>query len=114
MRSVGGFFGPSEHPQRAKGVPPARLVLDLLQFDRHVAGVPGFEQPPAVPIAFRCDQVNRTRHALGRRHAGASQILQPAEHVVVPPGRERETRPGSVTLSVLLDHLTVERRRNRR
>ena len=51
----------------------------------------GLERPPAVGIALGRDQLDRLGHPLVGRDAGAAQVLQPPQHVVVPPRREGET-----------------------
>ena len=73
--------------------------------DRHRAGVAGLERPAAVAVALRCDQVDRLGHALVGRDAGAAQVFEPPQHVVVPPRREGEARPGGAALAVALDPL---------
>src|SRR5437870_8593712 len=100
-----GLFVPAEDAQGAEGVPPARPALALVRLYRHPAGVPGLERPPAVAIALRRDQKRRFGHALVGRDAGAAQVVQPPQHVVVPPGREGEPGPRGAALAVPLDRL---------
>jgi hypothetical protein len=50
-----GLFVPAEHAQGAEGVPPAQPALALVRLDRHPAGVPGLERPPAVAVGLRRD-----------------------------------------------------------
>src|SRR5439155_7035285 len=100
-----GLFVPAEDAQGAEGVPPARPAPALVRLDRHPAGVPGLERPPAVGVALRRDQLDRLGHALVGRDAGAAQVLQPPQHVVVPPRREREAGPGGPALAISLDDL---------
>ena len=47
-------------------------------------------------VALRLDQLDRLGHALVGRDAGSAQVLESPQHVVVPPGREGEARPGGV------------------
>src|SRR6267143_6211325 len=84
---------PAKHAQGAEGVPPARLAFALVNLDRHRAGVPGLERPPAIAFALGRDQLNRLGDALVGCYAGAAQVLESPQHVVVPPRREGETRP---------------------
>ena len=58
------------------------------------------ERPPAVAVALRLDQLDRLGHALVRRDAGSAQVLESPQHVVVPPGREGEARPGGVMIDL--------------
>lgn len=87
---------PAEHPQGAECDPPARPALAVVDLDRHAAGVPDLDWPPAVAIALRGDQLDRLGHALVGRHAGAAQVIEAAQHVVVPPRREGKAGPGVV------------------
>ena len=64
---------PAEHAQGAEGVPPARPALALVRLDRHRAGVPGLERPPAVAVALGRDQVDRLGHALVGSHTGTAE-----------------------------------------
>ena len=57
------------------------------------------------PSRLDATSVDRLGHALVGRDAGAAQVLQPAQHVVVPPGREGEARPRGAALAISLDHL---------
>src|SRR5260221_8335303 len=99
------WFVPAEDAQGAEGVPPARPALALVRLDRHPAGVLDLERPPAVAIALRRDQKGRLGHALVGRDAGAAQVVQPPQHVVVPPRREGEAGPCGAALAISLDHL---------
>jgi hypothetical protein len=47
-----GLFVPAEDAQGAEGVPPARPALAPIRLDRHPAGVPGLERPPAIAVAL--------------------------------------------------------------
>src|SRR5437899_1096556 len=85
-----GLLVPAEDAQAPEGVPPARTALALVDLDRHPAGVPGLERPPAVAVALRRDQLDRLGHALVGRNASAAQVLQPPQRIVVPPRREGE------------------------
>src|SRR5258706_11184457 len=99
------WFVPAEDAQGAEGVPPARPALALVRLDRHPAGVLDFEWPPAVAVALRRDHLDRLGQALVGRDAGAAQVVQPPQHVVVPPGREGEAGPRGAALAIPLDHL---------
>src|SRR5262245_20481511 len=85
-----GAVPPAQHPQRPQRVPAAGLAVAFvhLEVDRAWMGV--LEQPPAVGLALALDELDRLAHPLVRRSAGRSEVLEPAEHVVEPAGRERE------------------------
>jgi len=67
-------------------------------------GVPDLERPPAVGVALGRDQVDRLGHALVGRDAGAAQVLEPPQHIVVPPRRKAEARPRGAALAISLNH----------
>ncbi len=59
------------------------------------------------PSSSRLDatHVDRLGHPLVGRDAGAPQVLQPAQHVVVPPRREGQAGPVGAVRAITLDHL---------
>jgi hypothetical protein len=62
---------------------------------RHSAGVYG---PSSHPSLVRFDSTSSMASARRRRRdytPALAQVLEPAQHVVVPPGGEREASPGS-------------------
>src|SRR5262252_8913233 len=79
---------PAEHAQGAQRVPPARSAQGLVQLDRHYAGILRLEGPASFGVALRRDQLDRLAHAFIWRGAGAAQVVEPTQHVVVPPRRE--------------------------
>jgi hypothetical protein len=81
------------------------LALAIVYLHRHHAGIPGLERPPAVVVALRLNQLDCLRHTLVGSDAGAAQIVERAQHVVVPPRRESEARPRGAALAISLDHL---------
>src|SRR5260221_9065754 len=99
------WFAPAEDAQGAEGVPSTRPALALVRLDRHPAGVLDLERPPAGAVALRPDHLDRLGHALVGRDAGAAQVVQPPQHVVVPPRREGEAGPCGAALAISLDHL---------
>ena len=64
-----------------------------------LARVDVLERPAAVGIAIVLDDSDRLGHALVGPDLGVAQVVEPAQDVVVPPGREREPQPVGV------DHL---------
>src|SRR5258706_14477998 len=99
------WFAPAEDAQGAEGVPSARPARALVRLDRHPAGVLDLERPAAVAVALRRDHLDRLGHALVGGDAGAAQVVQPSQHVVVPPGREGKAAPRGAALAISLDHL---------
>src|SRR5512135_847958 len=58
------------------------------------------QRPAAIRAAPGLDQLDRLSRAFVRRDAGAAQVLEPAQNIVMIAGWERELSPGRV------DHLT--------
>src|SRR6185369_6578442 len=90
---------PAEHAQRAEGVPPAGLALAVLHLDVNLARVDVLERPPAVRIPMALDDADGLGDALVGLDPRVAQVIEAAQDVVVPPGRERELEPARV------DHL---------
>src|SRR5579859_2591430 len=63
------------------------------------------ERPAPVAVALRRDQLDCFGHAFVGRDAGAAQVVEPAQHVVVPPRREGEARPRGAALAIARDYL---------
>jgi len=60
-----------------------------------LAGVPDLERPPAVAVALDATISIASRHALIGSDAGVAQILEPPQHVVVPPrGKAKRVHAG--------------------
>src|SRR5256885_11070229 len=99
---------PAEHARGAEGVPPARSPLALVHREVQLAGMGILQGPAAVRIALGLNQVDRLGHPLVRNGAGRAQVVETAEHVIVPKGRVGELCPGrgALGLAVLVDHLT--------
>ena len=64
-----------------------------------VVGVEPIERPAAVLVAPLLHQVRRLGDPRVGIDAGAAQVVEPAQHVVVPDDRKREARPAGI------DHL---------
>src|SRR3954454_434392 len=92
---------PAEHPQRAERVPAARAPVAVLHLERDRA-LPGvLEEPRAVGLLLRPDQVDGLVQPRVRRVAGGAEVVQPAEDVEVPAGRMENWRnAGSMTSPV--------------
>jgi hypothetical protein len=57
-----------------EGVPPARPALALVDLNRHLAGVPHLERPPAVAVALGLKQADRLSHPFVGRDAKLKDI----------------------------------------
>src|SRR6187551_1603474 len=79
---------PVEHAHRAKRVPAARVALAVLHLEMYLSGVDGLERPTAVGIPIGLDDTDRLGDALVRRVPRCAQVVETAEDVEVPPGRE--------------------------
>jgi hypothetical protein len=97
------IFIPIQHSQSAESDPPTGPTLALVYLDRHHTGIPGFEQPPAGVVALRRDQVDCLGYSLVGRDTGAAQVLEPQQHVIVPPRRERKAGPRGTAFAISLD-----------
>src|SRR5439155_3480167 len=87
----------------------AGQTLTVVRLDGHRAGVPGFEGPAPVCAALRRDQLDRIGHSLVGRNAGAAQVIEAPQQVVVPPCRESKADPRGTALAVLLNHLAGQK-----
>src|SRR5579871_1516888 len=96
---------PVQYPQGAQSVPSARLSLAFVHLDGHHAGILGLQRPPPIAVTLRCDQRDSLGHPFIVGNAGAAEILESPQHVIVPPGRERETRPLGAALAISHDYL---------
>src|SRR6266496_3228384 len=81
------------------------MALALVYLDGHHAGIPSLKRPQPIAVTLRGDQLDSLGHPLFVHNAGAAQVLESPQNVVVPPRRERETRPREATLAISLDHL---------
>src|SRR5579863_7601777 len=96
---------PLQHSQGAQGIPAAWPALAVVDLQRHPAAIPGLERPSTLIVALRCDDLDRLGDAFVRLHAGAPQVLEPPQQVVMPPRWKGEARPVSAALAIPLDHL---------
>src|SRR5689334_1893823 len=85
------------------------MALALVDLDGHHAGITGFEGPQAIGVTLRCAERDRFSHAFIVRNAGAAQILECPQYVVVPPGWERDMCPRTARLAIGLDWLGSRR-----
>lgn len=72
----------------------ARIFSRLLGF--YFLFVEVVHRPPAVLMAPRSHNIDRFRNALVRFHTGAAQIVQAAQHIVMPKRWKCKTHPGAV------------------
>src|SRR5436305_6432539 len=83
-------FPPVEHPERAEGVPAARLPHATLEGEVDTTGMDPIEQPTAVRLPLRAHDLDGLRHpGIGLR-ARMPEVVERPEHVVAPGVRERE------------------------
>src|SRR3989475_1169280 len=95
---------PVQHAHRAQGVPMAGPAIALVHAELEIAqaGVDHFalvwvlERQSTFGVTLRADQVDGLGHARIGRHARCAQVVEPAQRVVVPAGREREQRERSI------------------
>src|SRR5260370_23404388 len=81
------------------------MSLAFVHLDGHHAGIPSLQRPQPIAVVLRCDQLDSLGHPFIVRNAGAAQVLESPQHVVVPPRRKRETRPLGAALAISLDYL---------
>jgi hypothetical protein len=62
------------------------------------------EEPATVGAPLRLDQIDRLGHARVGGDPGLAQMIEPPEHVVVPPDREGEPGPDRAARLPILDH----------
>src|SRR5438477_6567863 len=95
---------PAKHAQRAQGVPAAGLAFALVHAELEIAdaGVDHFalvwvlERQSPLGVTLGPDQVDGFGHARIGRDTRCAQVVEPAQRVVVPAGREREPREGRI------------------
>src|SRR5436190_11698823 len=87
---LGRCGSPGEHSQRAKGDPAAGLTLTL-HLEGRLARPGVLEGPSAGGLAMGLDDPDRLRDAFVPWVVlRVAEVVEPAQDVVVPPGRERE------------------------
>src|SRR5207245_3323802 len=95
---------PAKHSQRAQGVPAAGPAFAFVHVELeiadprvdHFALVRVLERPSALGVTLGADQVDGLGHTRIGRHARRAQVVEPAQRVVVPAGREREQGEGRI------------------
>ena len=79
---------PIQHPQRPQRIPAAGLTSDLqikIFPPRHAA----IHRPKSILFLFLLQEFNRIGHAFIARSITGAEIIQCAEKVIFPAGRER-------------------------
>ena len=94
--SGSGALVPVEDTERPQRVPPAGLAVAVLERKVDFAGMRVFEQPGAVGLLFGSEQLNRFVYTRVRRISGRTEVVEGAQHVIVPTGGKRELEPGWV------------------
>ena len=95
---------PIQHPERAQRDPTIRRADRAGQFLVDGILVSHVEQPAPVELEALAHDLDGLLYSRIGRHAGRAQVIERAEHVVVPERRKRELRPGLIRLAVF-DHL---------
>src|SRR4249919_1102903 len=86
----GGAIPPVEHPERAEGVPAARRPHAVLDVEVDPTRVDAVDQPPAVRLPFRPHHLHGLCHPGIRDRARPAEVVERAQHVVVPVVGESE------------------------
>src|SRR3954447_20997880 len=81
---------PVQDPQRSEGVPTTRRADLALDVEVDATGVDPVEQPPAVGLALRPHELDALGHARIGVGARVAEVVEGAQHVVVPVVGERE------------------------
>lgn len=68
-----------------------------------------FEQPAAVRTLLASDEIDGLGEVRIGRGAGAAEVIQPAQNIVVPGVGELELRPFSRALGLLILHNRLDR-----
>lgn len=90
----GTTAGPAElSPQ---SVLPAGPPVAALQLEVNLPGKRVFEQPGAIGLSLRSEQLDRLVHPRVGRITSGPEVIQGTEHVVVPACRKGELQPGLV------------------
>src|SRR6185437_669920 len=101
------LFVPPEDAHGPERVPPARLAFAVIDREIQLAGMRVLQRPAPVRVTLGPDQPDRLGRPVVGGGAGRAQVVEAAEHVVVPERRVGELRPRSraAGLAVLLDRL---------
>jgi hypothetical protein len=99
MRTIGGVvlassLVPPKHPERAQRVPPAGQSIAGLEREVDRAGMCVLQKPRAIGLPFGSQQIDRFLHSGVRRIPDGPEVLQRAEHIVMPSCRKRELQKG--------------------
>src|SRR5262245_44889424 len=95
---------PAQHAERSKGIPAARFAGAAFHLEVHRARMRILERPTPMFVALLPHQLDRLGDALVGCDAGAPQVVQSPQDVVMPPRGERHLGPRR-----LLSGLLVER-----
>ena len=85
-----GSVPPLEHPERAEGVPAARRAHAALKIEVDLTRMDPVEQPAAVGLPLRLHDFHCLRHPGIRVRARPPEVVERAQHVVVPVVRKSE------------------------
>src|SRR5829696_5712558 len=84
---------PAQHPARAQRVPAIRLTDGAGELLMKRVAVSHVESPAAIWLAAVAHERDGLIDVAVRLHAGRAQIVERAQHVIVPECRKRELRP---------------------
>ena len=85
-----GSVPPLEHPECPEGVPAARRAHAALKIEVDLTRMDTVEQPPAVGLPLRLDDFHCLRHPRIWVRPRPPEVVERAQHVVVPVIRKRE------------------------
>src|SRR5262249_27090466 len=81
---------PAENPQRTQRVPSAGPAVAVLEREMDRAGMGVLQEPRSVRLRLGPEQSNRFVDPRIRRLPHRAEMLQGAQHVVMPASRKRE------------------------
>src|SRR3989442_14937109 len=87
---------PAQNPYGAKSVPPAGPTIAVLKRKVDLAGMRVLQKPSTIRLPLGTEQIDRFTHPRIRRIPDRAEVIEAAQHVVVPPGWKRELLPGCV------------------
>src|SRR5262249_36815120 len=110
VRRSGGCVPPGAYPTRAEGVAAARRARAALKIEVDATGMDAVAQPPAIRLPLRPYDRDRLRHPRIGVRARVPEVIQRAQHVVVPVIRKRELqilRPGDGRGALAAEHAAL-------
>ena len=87
---------PGEDAQSSQRVPTAATVVALFEREVNFAGMGVLQEPSSIGLLLRTEESNCFVQPLVRFAADRAEVVEGAQHVVVPANGEGQLQPGGV------------------